>query len=75
MKITFSEDEMINFYKSADAFLLDFIKIISNIMDEYNYDYIHQLIEDYDKFDWFDEIEKIADIFRQCGIEIGEDEK
>lgn len=75
MKITFSENELINFYKSADAFLHDFIKTIGNLMDEYNYDYIHQLLEDYNEFDWYDEIEKIENIFRQFGIEIEGDEE
>ncbi len=70
MKITFSEDEIMNFYDSADAFLLSFIKDIADVMDTYNYDNIHQLIKDYHTFDWFDELEQIADIFRQFGIEI-----
>lgn len=73
MKITFSENELIDFYDSADAFLRDFIKTIGNLMEEYNYDYIHQLLEDYNEFDWYDEIEKIENIFRQFGIEIEEE--
>ncbi len=70
MKITFSEDEMMNFYDSADVFLLNFIKTIAETMDENDYDNIHQLIEDYDTFNWFNELVEMADIFRQFGIEI-----
>ena len=70
MQITFSEDEMMNFYDSADRFLLSFIKDVADVMDTYNYDNIHQLIKDYDTFDWFDEKVKMADIFHQFGIEI-----